>query len=293
MSENKISLHKQNPIAFFVPTFLLSSLILSSVFFLTMTSEVFANESSKDSSVKNISAEQKTNLKNAKDSQVKVDQLSDETQAIRDEYRQVLKAIENSKIYNQQVRDLIEGQKKEMVKINEDVENIKDTTRQITPLMARMKDSLTEFVNYDLPFFKEERAKRMADLKELFVTSGVSVSEKYRKVLEAYLIESEYGQTLEAYKDSVDIDGNKVSADFLKVGRIGLYYLTKDGKRGGIWDLKKPGWIELDSSQRVLVGKAVKMAMKQASPSLLTVPVIKNIDIAKKSTKASEKSEVQ
>ncbi len=255
--------------------------LMTFLFVSTFAQFVFANEDvSESKSVKNISAEQKQNIQIAKDSQVKVDQLSDETQALRDEYRQVLKAIENSKIYNQQVRDLIEGQKVEMAKINLDVENIKDTTRKITPLMAKMKDSLTEFVTYDLPFFKEERAKRMADLKELFVTSGVSVSEKYRKVLEAYLIESEYGQTLEAYKDSVELDGNKVSADFLKVGRIGLYYLTKDGKKGGIWDLKKQGWIELDSSQRSLVGKAVKMAMKQASPSLLIIPVIKSIDVA-------------
>lgn len=245
---------------------------------LVFTSVVFASTAP---SVKKVGDEQGKNIKAAQDSQVKVDQLDEQTKAIRDEYRQVLKAIENSKIYNQQLRDLIEGQKVEMAKIDEEVENIKDTTRKITPLMAKMKDSLTEFVTYDLPFFKDERAKRMKDLKELFVTSGVSVSEKYRKVLEAYLIESEYGQTLESYKDSVEIDGNKVSADFLKVGRIGLYYLTKDGKKGGIWNLQKQGWEELDSSQRVLVGKAVKMALKQASPSLLTVPVIKSTSVAK------------
>lgn len=249
------------------------SILIFAVMALAMV--VSAKESGK-ASVKNIGAEQEINLKNAKESQVKVDQISDETQALRDEYRQVLKAIENSKIYNQQVRDLIEGQKVEMVKINKEIENVKDTTRKITPLLARMKDSLTEFVSYDLPFFKDERTKRLADLKELFVTSGVSVSEKYRKVLEAYLIESEYGQTLEAYKDSVEIDGNKVSADFLKVGRVGLYYLTKDGKKGGIWSLNKKGWEELNSSQRALVAKAVKMALKQSSPSLLTVPVIKS-----------------
>ena len=169
--------------------------------------------------------------------------------------------------------------------------NVKDTTRQITPLMAKMKTSITEFVKYDLPFFSEERTKRVNDLNELFVSSGVSVSEKYRKVLEAYLIESEYGHTLEAYKDSVELDGNKVSADFLKVGRIGLYYLTKDGKKGGIWNIKEGKWNELGSSDRVLVGKAVKMALKQASPTLLTVPVIKSTEVAKADIKKEAATE--
>lgn len=231
--------------------------------------------------VKSIGQEQGKNIKAAQDSQVKVDEISDETQKIRNQYRQTLTAIENAKIYNQQLRDLIASQKDEMVKIGVEMENVKDTTRQITPLMAKMKTSITEFVKYDLPFFAEERKKRVDDLNELFVSSGVSVSEKYRKVLEAYLIESEYGQTLEAYKDSVELDGNKVSADFLKVGRIGLYYLTKDGKRGGIWNIKEQKWNELGSSDRVLVGKAVKMALKQASPTLLTIPVIKSVDVAK------------
>lgn len=246
---------------------------------------VSANESI---SVKKVGEEQGKNIKAAQDSQVKVDKIVDETQEIKNEYRQVLQAIENSKIYNQQLRDLIQSQKNEFEKINKEMENVKDTTRQITPLMAKMKDALTEFVEYDLPFFPDERAKRMEDLKELFVSSGVSVSEKYRKILEAYLIESEYGQTLESYKDKVVLDGNKVSADFLKVGRVGLYYLTKDGKKGGIWNLKKQAWEELNASDRALVGKAVKMALKQASPSLLTLPIIKSTEVAQITPKTTK-----
>lgn len=227
------------------------------------------------STVKSVTEEQGTNIKAAKDSQKTVNAISDESQALRNEYRQILQAIENNKTYNQQLRDLIESQKIEMAQIEEDIEKIKDTTRNITPLMTKMKDSLAEFVNLDLPFLQEERQKRLKNLDELFVKSGVSVSEKYRKVLEAYLVESEYGQTLEAYKDSLDLDGTKVTVDFLKVGRIGLYYLTKDGKKGGVWNPESQGWISLTSSQRNHVKGALKVALKQTSPSLLTLPVYK------------------
>lgn len=247
----------------------------------TAVMSVALNAMAQENTVKGVSQEQGKNIKAAQESQAKVDKLAEDTQTIRGEYRQVLQAIENSRIYNQQIRDLIQGQKDEMVKIDKEMDNVKETTRQITPLMAKMKDALTDFVKVDLPFFKDERQKRMDDLKDLFVASGVSVSERYRKVLEAYLIESEYGQTLESYKDSVELDGNRVSADFLKVGRVGLYYLTKDGKKGGIWNLQTQKWEPLSSSDKVLVGKAVKMALKQASPTLLTIPVYKSSTVAK------------
>lgn len=247
------------------------------------------------STFEDASKAQEINTNAAKQSQKKVDQLSDESQSLRNEYRQVLQAIENNKIYNQQLRDLIESQKAEMVQIDEDIEKIKDTTRNIAPLMTKMKDSLKEFVAYDLPFLKDEREKRIESLDELFVKSGVTVSERYRKTLEAYLVENEYGQTLEAYSDSVILDGTKVTADFLKVGRIALYYLTKDSKKGGIWDIEKKAWEPLSSSERNYVRTALKVALKQSSPSLLTLPIYKMATqpTLNQSTESNQKTEVQ
>lgn len=230
--------------------------------------------------VEGVGKEQETNIKAAQKSQEKVDQLTEQAQSLKNEYRQVLQAIENNKIYNQQLRDIIASQNEEMVKIEEDIEKVKVTTQKITPLMTKMKDSLTEFVKFDLPFLPEERNKRVQDLEELFVKSGVTVSEKYRKVLEAYLIENEYGQTLEAYKDSIELDGKKMTVDFLKVGRLGFYYLTKDGSKGGVWNTGKQNWEPLNSSQRGYVQKALKVALKQSTPSLLTLPVYKSNHVA-------------
>lgn len=250
-----------------------------------------------NTTLKNVGDEQSKNIDAAKASQKQVDKLSDEAASLKNEYRQVLQAIENNKTYNQQLRDLIESQKSEMVQIEEDIQKIQDTTRNITPLMTKMKDSLAEFVKYDLPFLKEERQKRLQSLDELYVKSGVTVSEKYRKVLEAYLIENEYGQTLEAYKDVLEIDGAKITADFLKVGRIALYYLSKDGKKGGVWNSEKQEWVSLNSSERKYVQTALKVALKQTTPSLLTLPIYKTatkeVAVEKTSLTPSSQSEVQ
>src|SRR5690606_36595927 len=140
---------------------------------------------------------------------------------------------------NEQLRSVIESQKEEMKQIEEDIAKVQETTQKISPLMTKMKDSLKEVISYDLPFLREERSKSIKSLDELYVKSGVTLSEKYRKVLEAYSVENDYGQTLEAYKDTVEIGGKKLIADFLKVGRLGLYYLTKDVSYGGVWNPEK------------------------------------------------------
>lgn len=233
------------------------------------------------STIKTAEAEQKANIEAAKTSQKKVDETFEQTQSLKTKYRQVLQSIENTKIYNEQLREVISSQKEEKTRIEEEIVSVQETTKKVAPLMVKMKDSLAEFVSADLPFLPKERKKRIKDLEALFVKSGVSLSEKYRKVLEAYLVENEYGATIETYVDTIDLKGQEQSVEFLKVGRVGLYYITKDRKKAGVWDLNKSEWLALTGSQRSYVEQAVKVANKQASPSLLTLPIIKS-ELAKK-----------
>lgn len=221
-------------------------------------------------------AEQKINLEAAKSSQKKVDEIFEETQSLKAKYRQALQSIENTRIYNEQLREVIASQVEEKARIDQEIINVQETTQKVAPLMVKMKDALGDFVNADLPFLAEERQKRIKDLDELFVKSGVSLSEKYRKVLEAYLVENEYGSTIETYTDSLTLNDQEQSVEFLKVGRVGLYYLTKDKKQAGVWDLSSNSWKPLSGSERSYVDKAIKVANKQAPPSLLTLPMIKS-----------------
>jgi hypothetical protein len=225
-------------------------------------------------------AEQKINLEAAKSSQKKVDEIFEETQSLKGKYRQALQSIENTRIYNEQLKEVIASQVEEKARIDQEIVNVQETTQKVAPLMVKMKDALGDFVSVDLPFLPEERKKRINELDELFVKSGVSLSEKYRKVLEAYLVENEYGSTIETYTDSLTLNDQEQSVEFLKVGRVGLYYLTKDKKQAGVWDLASNNWKQLSGSERSYVDKAIKVANKQAPPSLLTLPMIKSASSA-------------
>ena len=87
-----------------------------------------------------------------------------------------------------------------MATIEQQLLEIETTSREVLPLMQQMLDTLEQFVALDVPFLLEERTKRVATLKEMMARADVTISEKYRRILEAYQVEMDYGRTIEAYE---------------------------------------------------------------------------------------------
>ena len=96
-----------------------------------------------------------------------------------------------------------------------------------------MYDELVQFVEADVPFFKEERDTRMQRLAELMQNVEASASEKFRRLIEAYQIEMEYGRTMSAYRQTLD-DGRE--AEMVRLGRVSLMYRVVEGGETGYWD---------------------------------------------------------
>ena len=145
--------------------------------------------------------------------------------------------------------------------------------RQLTPLMYEMIETLDRFVKLDVPFLEDERRQRIDHLRELMGRADVTVSEKYRRLLEAYQIENEYGRPIEADRGEVEVDGARREVDFLRIGRVVLLYATLDGKRGGVWNADEKRWDKLEDRYRNSLRQGLRIARKQAAPDLLTLPV--------------------
>lgn len=211
----------------------------------------------------------------AQRSQSRVDGLDDQTRKMLREYRIATAETESLRVYNEQLKKLIASQKEEALSIETQIDEIEQTHRGVVPLIIRMLDSLEAFVALDVPFLKSERAERIAKLKSMMGRADISTSEKYRRVLEAYQIENEYGRTIEAYRDSIDSAGKSVTVDFFKIGRIAFMYQTLDGAESAVWDHATKKWIELSSSTSKAVKEGLKIARKQAPPDLVRIPVPK------------------
>lgn len=221
-----------------------------------------------------IVTEGEARAKDGKRAQDQIDKLSDKTSDLVAEYRQSVKVVDGLKVYNGLLQKQIDSQIEEVTQLEKSIDEVSLIERQVVPLMVRMIESLEQFVKLDTPFLSDERQKRVADLRAMMERSDVSAAEKFRRVLEAYQVENEYGRTIEAYKGSLELEGKPREVDFLRIGRVALLYQSLGGEHTGVWDGRKGDWLALsDGSAKQQISKGLRIARKQVAPDLLTLPV--------------------
>ena len=206
-------------------------------------------------------------------SQDRIDDIVKETDSLEYEYRRVLKEMEGLKVHNTLMQRQISRQEEEIALINTSIDEVEGKRRQMLPLMVRMIEALDMFVEADAPFLLDERRKRVAGLAELMDAQDVTVAEKFRKVLEAYQIENDYGRTIEAYKAAVEHEGATLEVDMLRIGRVALIYQTADQSATRRWDRDAQDWLDVEGSYRNQVRLGLRVARKQVAPDLLLLPV--------------------
>ena len=206
--------------------------------------------------------------------QKKVDSVADQTEKIINDYRSVTKVVDGLRVYNALLQTQLNNQEAEMQALSESIGNVALIERQIIPLMTRMVDALEEFVKLDTPFLFKERTERVGRLREMMERSDVAAAEKFRRVIEGYQIENDYGRTIEAYKGSTQVNGIELEVDFLRIGRVALMYQTVGGATTGAWDTTTGAFVELSAATyQKQVSDGLKIARKQVAPDLLVVPV--------------------
>lgn len=208
----------------------------------------------------------------AQQSQERINKIVEGTRSLEDQYRAINKEIDGLKVYNRLMRAQVEGQSAVLEDIGLSMDQVDVINRQIFPLMERMIDGIDQSVKLDIPFLMDERNERIAGLKEIMERSDVSVAEKFRKVMEAYQIENDYGTTIENYTQSLTIDDATRSFNMLRIGRIGLYFQSDDTKVTGRWDNEARNWV-IDDSARNEVRKGLRVARQLIAPELVVVPV--------------------
>lgn len=208
-------------------------------------------------------------------SQNTVTNLSEQTQDLLTQYRAVIREVESLKIYNSQLEKVVADQEREVVSINKQLEGLEATNRGIVPLMLEKIDMLGRIIDTDIPFLIEARRSRVQALSEMVDRADVTTSEKYRRVMEAYQAELEYGRTTEAYSGRLPESAGGKVVDFLRVGRTLLLYQSKDGEDTGWWNPAPPGKYEpLGDKYRLDVKEGLEIAMNQKAPDLVVLPVL-------------------
>jgi hypothetical protein len=209
----------------------------------------------------------------SKGSQEKITDLSVETQELLGEYRLVLQQIDRLIAYNDYVERLIADQEEQIVDINRQLQNFALIERGIVPLMLESIETLDRFIDLDVPFLLEERKDRVNRLRVIMNESDITVSEKFRQIMDAYQIETSFGSDIEAYTGFLEINGESRQADFLRIGRTSLTYQTPDQKETGFWNKQTQQWEDLPRKYTDYVKEGLRIAKKQITPDLIQLPV--------------------
>ncbi len=203
-------------------------------------------------------------------SQGRINTLARQTQDLLAEFRSVVRETESLTIYNDNLERVVIDQRDEITSITSQLGGLEATNRGVVPLMLDMIEALDQIVEADIPFRIEERRERVIRLRDMMDQAEVTASEKYRRVMEAYQSELEFGRTTEAYSDTLPSTGQTVA--FLRVGRTLLVYQTSDGINTGWFNPVTRQYESLPDRYRLDVKDGLAIARNEKAPNLVMLP---------------------
>ncbi|MEO0465716.1 MAG: DUF3450 domain-containing protein [Pseudomonadota bacterium] len=219
-------------------------------------------------------AEQST--RQAQQVQTRINQLDDERSDMVREYRTLLQRRDAAELYARQQEKVVESQRREVESLTDQLGRIDEITAETIPMLITMVEDLEAFVAADLPFKTEFRQQRLDNLRAALDSADVSTAEKYRVIIEAYQAEMEYGNTIDTWEDTVDVDGEQQTVDMFQYGRVALVWLTSDDSRAARYDRANGQWEPITSgSLRADIREAIRVAAGTKQQEVLFGPVTK------------------
>lgn len=202
--------------------------------------------------------------------QTRIDAADDETRRLIGELRQARAEAQRVEAYNAELKRVVERQDETLARRERALEGAATTREGLPPLLRGMVERLDGWIEADLPFLEDERRARVASLERVLSDPALSPAERLDRVLAAWRGELAYGRELDAWRGL--LDGER-EVDFLRLGRVGFYYLTPDGREGGVWKVDEQAWQPLGKASRQRLENGLRVAREQRAPELLTLPV--------------------
>ncbi len=215
-------------------------------------------------------------------------------------YKSILQAIAAEKVSLAQQQLFVARQDGEISSLNQQLASVDELKAAIEPMVGKMTAGIARQVNSDYPFEMDRRLPRLESLQATIADPNASIVDKYRKVLNVYKLEVNYGQSLEAKKGNhpvnptirvgddrwVKNDDGTIKYDkktglreeifdgtYLRYGRLAYVYLDADSSGAMRYDLKQQKWVDLPKKNIVDIRRAVRIANGEAAPKVVRVPV--------------------
>ena len=205
--------------------------------------------------------------------QKEIDSLDEQAKKLYYEFKDTVSEYEGLRRYDDQLEKIVFSQEDEIKDILAQIDSLDNVNKEILPFLKETVDSLRKFIELDMPFLKESRIARIDDLDSIILQSNVTTAEKFRKVFEAYQLEAGFGNTIETYPGFIDVDNQTITVDYFRIGRLGWYYRSANGRETGYWDKFSENWVHTGGKLNDEIKLALDIANRQTPPNFITLPV--------------------
>lgn len=209
--------------------------------------------------------------------QSRIDAADEATRQRLETLREAQHEIRRLEAYNDELEPLVERQARTIATRERALDALGETRDTLPAVMRELVGRLERFVESDLPFLRDERLSRVASLETMLSDSELTQADKLDRILSAWRAELDYGREMDTWSGRLDGE-EPLEVDFLRIGRVGFYYLTPDGRQGGVWKVARSEWQPLDGEVLSELRKGVRIARDQRAPELLALPVSQVVD---------------
>ncbi len=221
------------------------------------------------------------------------------------QYKQLLRQKMDAQIRLEQNRLFVAQQNLRIKELNNQLGRVAGLKKAITPMVEKMVSNIDTQINSDFPFNMDERIPRLQTVKGALKDPNASIVDKYRKALNIYKAEVNYGMSLETKKGNHPINprADKLEGDdryekdengnviydkktgqptliydgkYLRYGRLAYVYMDNDGVSALRYDLDKREWVEVPKSEVTAIRRAVRVASGEAAPVVVAAPIVKS-----------------
>ncbi|MCL7941156.1 DUF3450 domain-containing protein [Halomonas sp. ATCH28] len=222
--------------------------------------------------------------------QARIDAADDETRELLRELRRVEAETRRLEARSDALAPRLERRGERLDSREAALATLAETREALPQLEQALVSRLRIWVERDLPFLKEERLARAEGLEAGLDDPDASAAERLDRTLAAWRTELDYGRELDAWRGTLGEEEARREVDFLRLGRVGLYYLTPDGREGGVWRADERRWQKLDEAGRAELRLGLRIARDQRAPELLTLPVSRSLERTDTTTDAEASS---
>lgn len=207
--------------------------------------------------------------------QQQINQLDDERSDMVGEFRTLLQRKTAAELYARQQAAAVESQEREIASLTDQLSRVDEITSQTVPMLETLIDDLDAFIDADLPFRLEERKERITRLRDYLSDPNVSVTERYRQIMDAYTAEMEVGRKTDTWKETITVDDKEVTVDMVLFGRVALIYMDPTGRYAKRYDRETSSWVDLESKYKAEIDKAIRIIQGKRTQDVMYVPATK------------------